>query len=466
MFVPSIERSQNSLEKALGDLFEKIQGNPKIDIDKVRLAAEFGQEAHLGQFRKNGDPYFTHPVRVALRAIEYDLDSTTIIGSLLHDVIEDTTYTHQDIILNFGETVANLIEALTKVKESKSLTLYKIFELGKVDFRVILIKLLDRLDNMSDLEALARKKQRQICRESLTIYCEVAHGLGLLEIEEEMRALIFKKLYPNRYHNLLKSLSDLYQDRIGAIEQIRAKISASLSPGLSLSVTPIFIKSHQYLTQNGEVDQVLDQIVIETREPIHCYQILGELHTQFRSIPLSIRDFISNPKANGWRGLSTQVIINGEMLSLQIVTQDFQESNRKGLIPLIQGGVYQSESYQQFLQLYLDVAGDNVRIEDVFRHNKSRSIQVLTPKGKVIELRYGASILDFGFMIHTELGLSTVGGVINGIRYPRSKILEEGMMVKILTGDNVRPSAEWLDYVVMPKSRRELLKYYSRILKS
>ncbi len=461
--MPAVDLPLSALDRSLQDLLEKIQGNSKIDLPLVKRAVEYSRKAHQGQTRKNGAPYFIHPVRVALRAIEFDLDTTTIVTSLLHDIIEDTPHTKEDIAAAFGPIVADLTEALTKVKNSKNLTLYKIFELGKVDFRVILIKLLDRLDNMSDLEALSRLKQRQICNETLTLYCEVAHGLGLLELEEEIRGLIFKKLYPRRYHQLLKTLSDLYHERIEAIENIRAKVSACLYPGLALSVTPIFVKSQQYLLRHQEeVDRILDHLVIEVREPIQCYQALGEIHTRLRSIPLNIRDFISNPKANGWRGLTTMVMVHGEQVLLQIVTPEFQKANRKGLIPLIHEGVYHSELFQQIMQLYIDVANDNVRIEDVFRHNKNKTIQVLTPKGKVIELRYGASILDFAFMIHTELGCKTLGGMINGIRYPRNKILEEGMVVQVISGEHTHPKLQWLDQVVMPKARRELLRYFSK----
>ena len=329
-----------------------------------------------------------------------------------------------------------------------------------MDFRVILLKLLDRLDNLSDLEALPRARQRAICAETLTIYCEVAHGLGLLEIEEELRSLVFKKLYPRRHKQLLQALSKLYGERIDAVNKIKETIFQCLSPGLALRVLPIFVKSQEYLQHIGEIDRILDSLIIEVASPIQCYQALGEIHTHLRSIPLTIRDFISNPKANGWRGLTSKVMVQGEQVQLQFVTSEFQKSNRKGMIPLVQNGIYQSDSIQQFLQLYLDVAGDSVRLEDVFRYDKGRRIQVLTPAADVVELRYGATILDFAFMVHSQLGLRCLGGKIEGIRYPRNKILEEGMIVEVITGEHVHPAPDWKSMVVMPKARRELLKYF------
>ncbi|PCI30727.1 MAG: hypothetical protein COB67_00830 [SAR324 cluster bacterium] len=454
---------EQNLELYTEKLIDRIKNKQGIDLKKVERAIVFGRTAHLGQFRKRGDLYFIHPIRVALMATEYDLGTNTIIASLLHDVIEDTPTPKETLQEQFGETVATLVDALTKVKESKRLTLYKIFQLGNLDFRVILIKLLDRLDNLSDLQYLSRRKQRLICKETTTIYTEVAHGLGLIEIEEKMRDLIFQRLYSNGYQQVTKRLESFYQERHLAIQQIVQTIQESIPANLLHRVHPQYIKAHQFLYNRQDIVKVLDSIVIETEAPIHCYQILGEIHTSFRSIPLNIRDYISNPKANGWRGLSTKVIVNGEQVDIFIVTKKFQTNNRRGVITLINEKIYQSDNYQQFLQLYLEVASSETeRIEDVFRHNKSRIVQVSTPLGDTIELRYGATILDFAFMVHSELGTHCSGGIIEHIRYPRNKILEDGMVVQVTTSDTIFPDNTWLEEVVMPKSRKEILKYTAK----
>ena len=462
MFVASLNLPESKLTDEIDRLYKGIEEHDELDIAIIKQAVAFGKKAHQGQLRKNGDPYFIHPVRVAILALDYDLGTVSIVASLLHDVIEDTEIGEETIEEMFGKTVVALVEALTKVKESKSLTLYKIIELGKVDFRVILIKLLDRLDNMSDLKALTRKKKRSTALETLNIYCEVAHGLGLIEVEEKLRDLIFKELYEKSYRRVKDRLAKLYDERVGSINKILSNIKSHSDLAFVAKVTPVFVKAQAFLMDRKEVDRILDSIVIEVQEPIQCYQVLGEIHTKLRSVPLSIRDFISNPKANGWRGLTTQVMVNGELVSLQIVTKSYQAANRKGLITLIQEGVYQSENYQQFLQLYLDVAGDQVRIENVFRYNKAKTIQVLTPKGDVVELRYGASIIDFAFMIHSQLGLQVTGGIIENLRYPREKILEDGMVVEVITSKEAKPTDEWLWQAVMPKSRREILKYLAK----
>ncbi|MBU3913929.1 TGS domain-containing protein, partial [bacterium] len=355
-----------------------------------------------------------------------------------------------------------LVNALTKVKENQNLTLYKIFQLGNIDSRVILIKLLDRLDNLSDLRFLPRVKQRRICQETTTIYTEVAHGLGLIEIEEELRDRVFRILYPASYRRISDDLNHFYQEREIAIQAIIEKITSNTPPELVASISPQYIQPQEFLFVRKEVDKILNSIVIVTYKTIDCYQILGSIHTSFRSIPLNIYDYISNPKANGWQGLSTKVIINGEPIQILIVTKKFNQNNRKGILSLVNEGIYQSENYKEFLQLYLEVASDNLRINDVFRHSKTKTIQTMTPRGDIIELRFGATILDFAFMVHSQLGLKSLGGIIDNVRYPRNKILEDGMVVKVITSDSVTTKKEWIDDVVMPKSRKEILKYLSQ----
>lgn len=459
---------EQNLKNHIDQLLQIIERTNNSDLELVCKAADLGEKAHRDQHRKNGDLFFIHPVRVAIKATEYNLDTVAIIASLLHDVIEDTkgikkTQSIRDIILHdFGQTVFDLVEAVTKVEKNQKLTLYKIFQLGNIDFRVIIIKLLDRLDNLSDLKYLARNKQRRICQETIAIYTEVAHGLGLIEIEEKIKDLVFKHLYPTRYTRVSTEINQLLLSRRVALQQIINSLEESILEKLLISITPLYIKPQEYLFYRKPVESVLNSILIMTRIPGNCYQILGDIHTTFRSIPLTIRDYISNPKANGWQGITTEVIINGEQIPIQIVTENFHENNRKGVLTLINNGIYQSENYKEFLQLYVDVASDNIRIEDVFRNSKTNIIQTLTPAGDVIELRYGATILDFAFTVHTELGLKSIGGIINNVRYPRNKILEDGMVVKILTSESVYTEKDWINEVVMPKSRKEILKHYKK----
>lgn len=461
MIVVSTPIIEHDLDQAVLRLLEMLKGQPRVDLALVEKAVHFGMDAHQGQLRKSGEPYFIHPVRVAIEVANYDMSTLVIIGALLHDVIEDTEKTSGSITELFGEEAADLVGALTKVKESKNLTLYKIFELGKKDFRVFLIKLLDRIDNLSDMEALTPEKKRRVCEETLNIYVEVAHGLGLAEIESRLKDLVFRQLYPRVYERTAITLKQLFFERREAITRIEEQVALALEEN-GWSVQSQFISPEEYLYAKGEVTQVLDSLIVEVEEPIDCYRALGLVHMKHRSVPLTVRDYISNPRGNGWRGLSSKILVKGEPVMIHFVTEEFQRKNRLGILALMNEGVYRSSNYQQFLQLYLDLASDNVRVDDVFRFNKEKNIQLFTPTGDVVELRYGATILDFAFAIHSELGIKAVGGVIDEVRYPRNKILEDGMVVTVLTVEHSRPDADWLEMVVMPKSRKEILKYLTR----
>lgn len=456
---------EENLEKHIQILLNKAEKDSKIDIDIVKKAIEFGKKSHQGQYRKNRDYFFIHPVRVAIKATDYNLDTNTVVSSLLHDTVEDTKgkqakeLTQQKLAVTFGKTVYDLVEALTKVIKNQHLTLYKIIQLGSVDFRVILIKLLDRLDNLSDLNYLSRKKQRRICQESATIYSEIAHGLGLIEIEEELNNLIFKQLYPFAYKQISKELVNFYQERQLAIQQIVENISIHVDSESMHSVEPVYAKPQEFLYDRQEIVKILNSVIVQTHDAMGCYKVLGNIHTSFRSVPLNIYDYISNPKANGWRGISTKVVVNGEQIQIHIVTRKYHENNRKGVLTLINEGIYHSENYREFLQLYMDVASDTIRIEDVFRRSKEKMIQTMTPAGDIIELRYGSTILDFAFMVHSKLGLKAAGGIIDRVRYPRNKILEDGMVVKVIKSNTITAEKEWINDVVMPKSRKEIIKY-------
>lgn len=454
-----MDNPKSNLQERIQQLISIVKCSGGIHLDTVQKAIEFGRKMHQHQFRKSGNLVFIHPVRVAILATEYNLDTETVVASLLHDVVEDTTTTVREIESLFGATVGKMVDALTKVKTSKKLTLYKLFRLGHVDFRAILIKLLDRLDNLSDLSSLARHKQRRICLETSAIYFEVANGLGLIEVEEKLRDLVFQQSYPRSYQEVSKELDRFYNERYKAIQLIVQKIADSISPELLQAISPQYFSAGDFMFNRGKILRILEFIEIETLTPEDCYRVLGQIHTHMRSVPLCIRDYISNPKANGWRGITSKVIVNGEPVVISIVTKEFHEKNRKGVITLINEGVYQSDNYIKIMDLFLDVANDSVRIEDVFRHSKSKTIQTLTPAGEIIELRYGATILDFAFSIHTELGLKCTGGMIDNVRYLANKILEDGMIITVLFGDNVGVSKEWIHDAVMPKTRKEILKH-------
>ena len=455
----------STLDHTIKRLLDKVKNAPaaqNLDLDLITRAVDLGKKAHKGQRRISGECFYNHPIRVAIKAVEHDLDTTAVIGALLHDVVEDTEITYKSVENNFGSTVANLVEALTKVRGNKNLTLKKILLLANKDFRVIVIKLLDRLDNLSDITALKRKKQRLICEETISIYVEVAHGLGLIEIENELKKNVFRVNYFRAYSFFLNKIEQLKQERSVGIDKIVSMVKKALSSVTCLSVTPHYVSPEDFIADRPSMFNVLKSIVIETDTPMNCYVILGLLHTNFRSIPFCIRDFISNPKANGWRGMETNLLVNGEQVPIFLITKEYKEKNDNGVLTLIKEGVYRDAEYRSFLDLYLNMTSDTVRVEDIFRMRKTKSIQVLTPEGDLVELRYGSTITDFAYMVHTDLGLKCAGGIIDNVRYTGSKILEDGMIIKVITDKSVTPNEKWLKFLVMPKAIKETLKYLKK----
>ncbi|MDH5561874.1 MAG: HD domain-containing protein, partial [Deltaproteobacteria bacterium] len=215
-----MSQPDQQLEDYILLLRKKVEKSRRADNNLINKAIEYGKKAHQEHSRISGELYYIHPIRVAIMATDYDLGTSAIIASLLHDIIEDTIISKSELEKEFGATVAKLVDALTKDKQNKKITLYKIFNLGHIDSRAIIIKLLDRLDNLNDIDVHARKKQKNILHETIAIYIEVAHGLGLVEIEDKMRDLTFKYLYPRSYKKISANINDFYRDRHIAINQI------------------------------------------------------------------------------------------------------------------------------------------------------------------------------------------------------------------------------------------------------
>ena len=460
---------EENLTRKIEILKDRVKEDQSLDFIKIEQAIEFGKSAHRNQKRKTGGPYYIHPVRMAIKALEYKLDTDSIIACLLHDVLEDTECKGRDIGKKFGKKVTKMVKALTKVSDSKRstrdnkvLTLQKLIKERSVDFRVVVIKLIDRLDNLSDIQAFPRFKQRSICEETFLVFVQIAQDLGLNGIEREYRNLLFRWLYPKRYQQYVKKLETLRSDRPLITKEILKDVKKAISPNLLVSCSLQSVEPGSFLLEKKEVFRFIENITIETKEPLDCYQVLGQLHSHFHSIPRTIRDYISNPKANGWRGLTTVIIINGEEVTLHIVTREFHRRNQYGVAALINEGIYRSQDYRQCLRLLSEVAADkSIRMEEVFRYRKTESIQVFTPQGMPVELQKGATIADFAFAVHSELGIQCSGGLSNHVRYPRETKIWEGMIIEAVTSESVKPNRSWTSdgTVTMPKSRREVLKY-------
>lgn len=431
---------------------------------------------HANQIRRSGQPVIIHPLRVALSICYTGLDAPTVIASLLHDSIEDTSITREYIASNYGDWYARIVDGLTKIKHPDNsdkkgadleATYQKMLAAMVRDVRLLFIKLFDRLDNMKDMEAMPRHKQRRISRETLNVYVPMARRFGLEEISQEHTELCFRYLYPKRYARTIQQLRKLRDKQADTIRATHRQIERILET-CQLSATKIeeiWTHPSAFIHSSEEVDRVLEGYRLIVPEPLQSYQVLGALHTQRCAVPLKIRDFISNPLWNGYQGLQTQVIFDGEPISFEIVSEEMRKLNEYGMMAHWKGSVNElSDYYRTCLdQLDLFSGTKDLRMADVMRYVQSEQIQVFTPRGDVVTLPAGATVLDFAYQIHTDLGVHCVGGLVNASSslvadhtnrkwVPRERKLEHGQSVRIVTRADQWPDRNWLDQSMTAKS--------------
>lgn len=457
-----------TLDAYISQLMYKIGEQIAVDENAVIKAIEIAQRIHAEQFRRSGSPYLIHPVRVACKAMDYQPDTATVVASILHDTVEDCKNEEREALRKeietcFDESVLDMVEALTKIKGDNKKTLNKIIKQTSKDFRVVLVKLFDRLDNLSELAPLRKEKQRRIMRETDIIYSSLANELGLKTIDSELRDLIFKNRYPLRYQRISQKLVEFYNLRHTALEKLQEQVESTLADKVSYKTKLKYYNAEHFLSDKKEIEHILDVIRIVTGSVESCYKILGLLHAKFRAIPRNFRDYISNPKINGYRGLLTKLAMNNETIRIEIVTDAFEQQNERGILSYIEEGIFSTQDYTKFLEHYQEVAQDkDLRIEEIYHYNRSETIQLFTPKGKCIELAQGATVLDFAFHVHTEMGLKCIGAIIDGVRFPKERTLNFGETIDILRHDSVTPDKEWLEHLIMPRSRQHLIKYLKK----
>ncbi|MEE2716316.1 MAG: HD domain-containing protein [SAR324 cluster bacterium] len=455
-----------------------IQGNEAEQAMLDQALADI-ERFHGGQFRRSGQPVIIHPLRVARYICQAGLDAPTVIASLLHDAIEDTTMTRDYVAGNYGEWYADIVDGLTKIKPLETearqsaavleATYQKMLGAMARDVRALFIKMFDRLDNMRDMGSMPRKKQRRISLETMGVYVPMAERLGLWEISREHTGLCFQILYPNRYTETVAMLERLKQERSVAIETMRQHLVVILGPLAKklLAVEPLFSQPSDHIFRNSPVDHVLEGFQITVAQPIECYQALGHLHTALSAIPRQVRDYISNPRWNGYQALRTALLLEGERVSVEIVSRQMRERNRHGIMAHWSGTPSElADYYKTYLDQLNQVAGESdLRMNDVLRSMQDEQVQVFSPKGEMFALPKGSTVLDFAYCIHTDLGNHCIGAMLNpsrsgprqsGIRVPRDRQLRHGESLSILTDPSVRPAREWLQHAVAAKSQIQI----------
>jgi len=449
------------------------------ELKKVKEAYRFSDEMHLGQVRKSGEPYISHPIAVAEICAEWKLDAQAIMAALLHDVIEDQDVKKDELIERFGAQVANLVDGLSKLEkiefqsqlEAQAENFRKMLLAMASDVRVILIKLADRLHNMRTLGVMVPAKKRRIAGETMEVYVPIAHRLGLNNIYRELQDLSFSHLYPLRYQTLSKAIKAARGNRREVVTKILETVKNQLATshlqaevhGREKTLYGIYKKMRNKGLSFSQVLDVYGFRVVVDSVP-NCYVALGTLHALYKPMPGKFKDYIAIGKINGYQSLHTTLIgPYGTPVEFQIRTQDMHRTAESGVAAhwLYKTGDSNMSDLQQrthaWLQSLLDIQQQTGDSAEFLEHVKvdlfPDSVYVFTPKSKIIALPRGATALDFAYSIHTGIGDHTVGVKINHEEKPLRTELHNGDIVEIITDPESRPSPTWLTFVRTGKAR-------------
>ncbi|MBU1435875.1 MAG: bifunctional GTP diphosphokinase/guanosine-3',5'-bis pyrophosphate 3'-pyrophosphohydrolase [Gammaproteobacteria bacterium] len=452
---------------------------PAEQVAMVQQAYLLARDAHAPQTRSSGEPYITHPVAVASILAEMRMDHETLMAALLHDVIEDTEYSKEDLEQRFGSTVAELVQGVSKldkvkfkdIKEFEVTNLQKMFMAMTQDIRVILIKLADRTHNMRTIGALKPEKRRRIAKETLELYAPIANRLGIHNIKNELEDWGFRALYPMRYRALETAVKQARGNRREVIEKIQSEIEARIGhAGITAEVSgrekhlySIYRKmKSKELMFNDVMDIYGFRVLVDSVDS--CYRILGVVHNLYKPIEIRFKDYIAIPKQNGYQSLHTSLIgPHGIPVEIQMRTREMDEMADNGIAahwkykkPGEQGDSTAQIRARRWMQSLLEIqqsAGNTYEfVENVKSELYPDELYVFTPKGKIVELPIGATAVDFAYAVHTDIGNKCVGARVDRKPYPLSKPLETGQTVEVITSTGGKPNANWLNYVVTSRA--------------
>lgn len=473
------------------DEFARLSANYLTfeQVKLVRRAYYYADQAHDGQKRRSGEAYITHPLAVAAILAEMHMDHQSLMAAMMHDVIEDTGIPKEAIAEQFGSSVADLVDGVSKLtqmkfdskEEAQAENFQKMAMAMARDIRVIIIKLADRLHNMRTLEVMSPPKRRRIASETLEIYAPIANRLGMHDVRIALEELSFKAIYPMRYHLITKAIKKVRGYRQEIVKKFQSAIEACLErehltgvvTGREKHLYSIYKKMRDKQKPFSEImDIYAFRIVVDSVDM--CYRVLGAVHNLFKPVPGRFKDYIAIPKANGYQSLHTTLFgMNGLPIEVQIRTQAMDEMASYGIAAhwLYKSGgdeITQSR-VRRWVKNLLELqqrAGSSLEfVENVKTDLFPDEVYVFTPKGRIMELSKGATPVDFAYAVHTDIGNSCIACRINRRLAPLSQTLESGSTVEIICSANARPNPAWLNFIVTAKARtniRHALKQQKR----
>ncbi len=477
-------------EEALALLLELVgKSYSDEELIDIKKAYEIANHAHEGQKRLSGEPYIMHPLSVAIILARLGMDCASIIAAILHDTVEDTTLTHSEVKKMFGETIADLVDGVTKIgrvplqtkEEQQSENIRKMLLAMSKDIRVIIIKLADRLHNMRTLMFKEPQRRLEIAKETLDIYAPIAHRLGIRAFKEELEDLSISYLDPVAYHDIEMSLENQNQSRHEFFDNIKARIEERIKSSVAGAQISGRIKSvhgihRKMFRQNKNFDEIYDiyavRIIVDS--VIDCYNCLGIIHDMFKPIPGRFKDYISTPKPNMYQSLHTTVLgKEGIPFEVQIRTWEMHHTAEYGIAAhwkykLGINGAAKFEERLSWIRQLLESQSDSENVDDIVSTIKSdlvpEEVFVFTPKGDVFNLPTGATVIDFAYAIHSAVGNKMVGAKVDGRIVSLDYQVKTGEIVEVLTSSQQGkgPSRDWLKIVTTSQARSKIRQWYKK----
>ncbi|HEY1898211.1 MAG TPA: RelA/SpoT family protein [Steroidobacteraceae bacterium] len=487
--IPGARRATPGLKDLLATVGTYL---PPEQVERIREAAEFGASAHKGQTRLSGEPYIAHPVAAAAILADLHLDTDTIIAAILHDVIEDTPTPKDQLAQRFGADVAEIVDGVTKLdqikfksrEEAQAESFRKMLLAMVRDLRVVLVKLADRTHNMRTIDAMAVARRRAIARETLEIYAPIAERLGLYDLKLELEDLGFAALYPQRYRVLQRALKRARGNQKEFLKKIEAQLTAALMKNdivarVAAREKHLYSIYRKMQRKRSTLNEIVDvyglRIVVDKADT--CYRALGSVHSVFKPMPGRFKDYIAIPRVNGYQSLHTTLFgPNGVPIEVQIRTEDMHSVAQSGIAAHWRYktgesvGSSQQERAREWLSRLVELQEGGSTSEEFLESVKvdlfPDKVYVFTPKGEILRLPSGATVVDFAYSVHTDIGNRCVAAKVDRRLTPLRTVLRNGQTVEIITAKGAMPNPSWVNFVVTAKARNAIRHYLKGLRRS